>query len=94
VAFDACPLDANGQPIWDITNPAWQKMFALYEKAGLFCGKDFVSPSGKPEPDEDHFQPEEILRSPSDVIRQTFQNGGVAAVWSLLNLQPFQWEVT
>ena len=86
LAADAAPLAASGVAIdWDDADPTWAKLLSTYAGVGLFCGKDFPPASGA-DGDVDHFQLVELPLSPSDEIRQTFIDGGVAAVWAELNL--------
>lgn len=50
-AFDVCPLDAHGKPIWDAGNPAWREMGEIGISLGLEWGGSWVK-----KPDFPHFQ--------------------------------------
>ncbi len=74
-AADGVPM-LNGVPDWDISSPAWQKVFAAIPSCGLFSGRNFQSI-----PDSDHIQLAEIPEAPTLEDIQTFKDGGMQAVW-------------
>lgn len=86
LAADLVPEDIMpGQPDWDITHPAWQKMLAVAPSCGLAEGakwRTFV--------DNPHFYPAELPATPTDQMREWYADGGLAEVWKgLANILPF-----
>ena len=51
LATDVVPLDANGQPNWNVGESTWQKIGAAGKKQGLEWGGDWTSFKDRP-----HFQ--------------------------------------
>lgn len=79
LACDIVPEDIKpGQPDWDETHPAWQRINALAPTVGLFEGNHYPG-SFKDTP---HLQPQEIPVSPTDADRQDFLDAGMSAVWA------------
>ena len=77
LACDIVPMDiAPGQPDWDTSHPAWQRIIALAPIYKLFSGSQF-----RTFPDWPHVQPVEIPESPTDTDRQDFTDGGTISVW-------------
>lgn len=86
LAVDCAPFDAEGQPDWNASHPAWQRMIAVGESQGLYSGSHFkVIRDGivHPEPDMPHFQLTGRFPSePDDEVLYLFKEGGLQAVWN------------
>lgn len=77
LAFDVFPV-INGQPCWDISNPAWAEIISAGEALGLFSGSCWLGA----EKDNPHFQlTGPYAESPDDYLKATFAGGGLDAVW-------------
>jgi peptidoglycan LD-endopeptidase CwlK len=77
LAIDVVPEDIEpGQPDWNISHPAWQRIVSLAPTVGLFSGSKF-----RTFPDWPHLQPQELPESPTDEDRQDFTDAGTQAVW-------------
>lgn len=77
MAGDVAPFD-KGQPNWDESSPEWAQVISIGEGIGLRSGSLFRTIRDGP-----HFQPFHIPESPTDETRQTFQGGGMSAVWEM-----------
>jgi hypothetical protein len=77
LAFDVFPV-INGEPCWDVSNPAWSAIISAGEVLGLFSGSRWI---GK-EKDNPHFQlTGPYGETPDDETKATFAGGGMQAVW-------------
>lgn len=80
LAVDVVPLDANGQPNWNVPNSTWQKIGAAGKKQGLEWGGDWKSFVDRP-----HFQMT-AGRSISSLLSQYNSNGGnLQKIWNDVN---------
>ena len=80
LAVDVVPLDANGQPNWNVSNGVWQKIGAAGKKQGMEWGGDWTSFVDRP-----HFQMT-AGRSTGSLLNQYNQNGGnLNAIWNDVN---------
>ena len=79
LAVDIGPEEITpGEPDWNETHPAWQRINAFAPTVGLFEGNHYP---GKFK-DAPHLQPQEIPLSPTDADRQDFLEAGMSAVWA------------
>ncbi len=77
-AVDLVPEDITpGQPDWDLSHPAWQKMLAAGLTCGLAEGAQWCSLKDNP-----HFYLQELPATPTDEMRAQFASGGMEAVWA------------
>ena len=77
LAVDIVPEEITpGEPDWNETHPAWQRINAFAPTVGLFEGNHYP---GKFK-DAPHLQPQEIPLSPTDADRQDFLEAGMSAV--------------
>lgn len=77
LAIDVCPF-VDGQPDWDLQNPAWKRIVAVGESLGFYSGSHFVHPR----PDWPHLQlTGKFPVSPTGEVRQIFLDAGVQGVW-------------
>lgn len=78
MAFDAVPFVA-GVPCWNVGNPKFARMVAVFRSVGLACGIDW--PGQKK--DSDHFQDAgKFPVSPDAEVIQLFKAGGTVSVWA------------
>jgi len=78
LGVDVVPEDvAVGQPDWNTSHPAWNRIVVLAPSVGLVSGATWRS-----FPDWPHLQPSEIPVSPQDEDRQDFTDAGMQAVWT------------
>lgn len=86
LAVDCAPFDIEGQPDWNASHPAWQRMIAVGEAQGLYSGSHFkVLHDGVvyPEPDMPHFQLTGRFPSePDDEVLYLFKEAGLHGVWN------------
>lgn len=76
LAVDVVPLTELG-PDWNTNHPVWQRIVEVGVSLGLTAGAMW-----RTFPDEPHFQLTGSLPvSPDDEVRQTFKDGGMAALW-------------
>jgi len=67
-----------GQPDWNITHPAWSRLWELGRQVGLVEGVVW-----RTFPDAPHFQlTGKFPMTPNDEVRQLFGEGGILAVWN------------
>ncbi len=71
-AWDAVPLDAHGQCIWDEKHPVFQQMLKIARAAGAECGADWVTFK-----DYDHFQYNPVKLSTSQAKMQFESQGKI-----------------
>jgi len=77
-AIDLVPEDVTpGQPDWNVSNPAWQKMLAVAPSVGLAEGAQW-----RTFPDNPHFYLQELPPEPTDEMRWHFKEGGLDGVWA------------
>lgn len=77
LAVDVVPIDAVGQPDWNVDHPVWKRIVQVGESLGLVSGSEW-----RTFPDWPHFQlTGKLPTSPDDAVRQTFKQGGTLAVW-------------
>lgn len=82
-AVDVVPEDIiPGQPDWDISHAAWQKILASAPTVGLAEGAKW---KGDLE-DNPHLYLEELPAEPTDKMRSDFGAGGIQEVWANWNL--------
>src|SRR5277367_4118825 len=82
-AVDLVPEDVMpGQPDWNVSSPAWQKLLA----AGPSCGLA-ESATWRSFPDNPHFYLQELPANPTEAMREQFTDGGLMEVWRNFNLQ-------
>lgn len=80
LAVDVVPLDANGQPNWNVSNSVWQRIGAAGKRQGLEWGGDWTSFVDRP-----HFQMT-AGRSTSSLLAQYNRNGGdLREIWNDIN---------
>lgn len=80
MAVDLVPEDIMpGQPDWDSTHPAWQKMIATGISLGLVSGSTW----SRGEKDNPHFQlTGRFPVTPNDEVRNVYlMQGGLLGVW-------------
>jgi hypothetical protein len=65
------------QPDWNLSHPIWQQVVSCGEILGLFSGSEFHSIKDWPHLQLTGTFPE----SPTDEVRQLFQQAGMEAVW-------------
>lgn len=87
-AVDLVPEDVTpGQPDWNLSHPAWQKMLAAGPSCGLAEGAQWCTFKDNP-----HFYLQELPATPTDEMRQDFLEAGLAGVWktwtSILTTEP------
>jgi len=87
-AVDLVPEDIMpGQPDWNLSHPAWQKLLATAPSCGLAEGAKWCHIKDNP-----HFYLEELPANPTDEMRMQFKDGGISEVWknfpSLILLDP------
>lgn len=76
-ACDLVPEDVMpGQPNWDVSSPAWQKMLAAAPSVGLAEGAQW-----RTFPDNPHFYLQELSANPTEPMRTILQSVGIKAVW-------------
>jgi hypothetical protein len=81
LAVDVVPEDIDpGQPDWDTSHPAWQKIISLAPTVKLASGSAW-----RTFPDWPHLYPVECPAEPTDEMRQTFQAAGMEAVWEMFS---------
>lgn len=81
LAVDAAPDDTSlpgWQPDWNLAHPCWRDLLAVAASFQLAEGATW-----RTYPDSPHFYPEEIPKSPDDLVRSVFADGGIRAVWDL-----------
>src|SRR5208337_72827 len=77
LACDVAPFDSDGQPDWNASHPAWQRIIGLGESLGMVSGSTFVHC-----PDNPHLQLTGVFGvSPDDEVRSIFLNAGMTEVW-------------
>lgn len=77
-SVDLVPEDMTpGQPDWNASDPAWQKMLSAGLAVGLAEGAQWEHK------DNPHFYLQELPATPTDEMYTAFMNGGLAAVWQL-----------
>ena len=82
LAVDVVPEDVRpGNPDWNLSHPAWQRIVSLSGTVGLVSGSAW-----RTFPDWPHLQPQEIPVSPTDEDRQDFTDAGMQAVWDKYHL--------
>lgn len=82
LAVDVVPIDAEGQPDWDLQHPAWKRIIQVGESLGLTSGSEF-----RTFPDWPHLQMTGSLPlSPTDAVRAAFMAGSYDAVWQMAGL--------
>jgi hypothetical protein len=87
-AVDVVPEDViPGQPDWNLSHPAWQKILAAAPGCGLAEGAKWCNAQGKPTPDNPHLYLAELPANPTDAMREQFTDGGLQAVWSNFPLE-------
>jgi peptidoglycan L-alanyl-D-glutamate endopeptidase CwlK len=76
-AVDVVPEDViPGQPDWNVSHAAWQKILLMAPQCGLAEGAKW-----RTFPDNPHLYLKELPADPTDEMRAAFQNGGMAAIW-------------
>jgi peptidoglycan L-alanyl-D-glutamate endopeptidase CwlK len=76
-AVDVVPEDIMpGQPDWNISNPAWQKILSTAPSVGLAEGAEWKSFTDNP-----HLYLQELPADPTDAMREQFTDGGIIEVW-------------
>lgn len=81
LAVDVFAEDCQGRPDWNVSHPAWQRILALAPVVKLAEGAVW-----RTFPDDPHLYPEECPAGPTDEMRQTFLDGGMASVWEMFPL--------
>jgi peptidoglycan L-alanyl-D-glutamate endopeptidase CwlK len=82
-ALDAAPDDPTfptWHPDWNDLDPRWQKVLDLATTCGLAEGarwRTFV--------DAPHFYLQECPATPTDAMRSAFEQGGMPAVWAIID---------
>ena len=83
LAVDVVPMDNEGRPDWNVDHPVWKQIVEIGRSVGLEPGAEW-----RTFPDYPHFQLTGNLPvSPDDESRQTFKDGGMAAVWKESGLE-------
>lgn len=78
LAVDVVPMNQiPPQPDWNLSHPIWQQVVSCGEILGLFSGSEFHSIKDWPHLQLTGTFPE----SPTDEVRQLFQQAGMEAVW-------------
>lgn len=78
LAVDVVPEDQHGNPDWNASDPTWKRIVEVGESLGLFSGTQFHSICDTP-----HFQlTGSFPDSPTDQVRELYENGGLSAVWA------------
>ena len=79
LAIDLVPMNQEPpQPDWNAAHPVWTRIISVGESLGLFSGSEFHSIKDIP-----HLQLTGIFpESPTEEVRQIFQNAGMEAVWT------------
>lgn len=79
-AIDFAPMK-NGQPVWNTSDPAWQRIIDTGKALGLTSGEDWSHP------DRPHFQltGRFPMNAPDDEARQIYETQGMAAFWQEVN---------
>lgn len=78
MAFDSFPVDYFGKPDWNPNHPAWIWMEREGMALGMVSGAEFRTFKDCP-----HFQLSgKFPWTPTDEVRQLYQDGGQRAVWS------------
>jgi peptidoglycan LD-endopeptidase CwlK len=86
-AVDVVPEDIMpGQPDWNISHPAWQKILAAAPSVGLAEGAKWCNGAGNPTPDNPHLYLQELPAEPTDAMRAQFTDGGLQEVWKYFPL--------
>jgi peptidoglycan LD-endopeptidase CwlK len=81
-AVDVVPEDIiPGQPDWNISHPAWQKILAAAPSVGLAEGAQW-----RTYPDNPHLYLQELPAEPTDAMRAQFTDGGLMEVWKAFDL--------
>lgn len=82
-AVDVVPEDITpGQPDWNISNPAWQKILQTAPTVGLAEGANWTGTLK----DNPHLYLEELPAEPTEKMRSDFAAGGLQEVWANWNL--------
>ena len=78
LACDVVPEDISpGQPDWDISHPAWDRLTSVGISLGLTSGSTWRTFKDYP-----HFQlTGRFPVNPDDEVRTLFRDGGIMAVW-------------
>ena len=75
-AVDLVPEDVMpGEPNWNVSSPAWQKMLAAGKACGLAEGAQWEHK------DNPHCYLQELPATPTDEMRTVLINGGLQATW-------------
>jgi peptidoglycan L-alanyl-D-glutamate endopeptidase CwlK len=78
-AVDVEPGDPNFpvfHPDWNAMHPSWQLLLNLAKTCGLAEGAEWRS-----FPDKPHLYLQELPATPTEAMRQLYQDGGMDAVW-------------
>ena len=82
LCVDVAPFNLEGQPIWDIKDPAWKAITAIAPQFKLLSGACFSDLVDMP-----HWQAIEIPESPTDEDRLIFREVGMIGVWKEYGLE-------
>ncbi len=83
LAVDVVPLGLDGQPDWNKSHPAWQRIIAVGKTLGLTEGAEFRS-----FPDYPHFQlTGKLPVSPDVEVRESFGQSGIPGIWKETGLE-------
>jgi len=78
LAADVAPFDAMGQPDWNTSHPAWQRIVDVYTSLGFDCGANWLRLKDTP-----HIQRVgRFPASPDDEVRMIFREIGMSGVWA------------
>jgi D-alanyl-D-alanine carboxypeptidase len=76
-AVDVFPEDAHGNPDWNSSDHAWERILSAAPTCGLAEGAKFLRIV-----DDPHLYLQELPATPTDEMRLTFKQGGLVAVWA------------
>jgi hypothetical protein len=78
-AVDIEPADPNFpafHPDWTVIHPSWKNLLSLALSCGLAEGAQW-----RTFPDKPHLYLQELPATPTDAMRELYQQGGMQAVW-------------
>lgn len=79
-AVDFAPMK-DGKPVWNTSDPAWNRIIETGKALGLTSGADWTHP------DRPHFQltGRFPMNKPDEEARQIYQTEGMTAFWQVVN---------
>ncbi len=79
MAVDVVPMDAEGQPDWNVSHPAWQRIVTVGTSLGVDSGATWRTFKDWPHLQMTGRFPE---GAPDDEARQIFKDAGAMALWA------------